>query len=145
MLTNDFIYVIITMEIKLKDKKLEKFENTPNPQQSIRFSENEINLLKEIETEAKKNKRSIAAQMKLGYENYIKKKSFIKLGIFQSKSRILYDCVYWTKDEIAEAIGPLPRTGEGGRCVSAAYTVDAKDPSEAKEKLAEAIGKGEFL
>ena len=71
--------------------------------------------------------------------------NMISLGIYTTKDGKHYDCHFLSDEKMARAIGPLPSPGPehvGARPV--AFEVEAESAQEAKQKLAEAIGPGNW-
>jgi len=69
----------------------------------------------------------------------------IPLGIYTTKDGKDYDCHFLPDGKIAKAIGPLPPPGPeyvGNR--PEAFEVEAESAQEAKQKLAQAIGPGNW-
>jgi len=67
----------------------------------------------------------------------------IELGIYTTKDGRDYDCHFLPDEKMAQAVGPLPSPGHvGARGV--AFEVEAKSEQEARQKLAEVIGPGNF-
>ena len=67
----------------------------------------------------------------------------IELGIYQAKDGKEYQCLFSPDEEIAEAIGPLPESGQS-RFRGTKFKVRAESKEKAKQKLAEAIGPGHW-
>jgi hypothetical protein len=69
----------------------------------------------------------------------------ISLGIYTAKDGKCYDCHFFPDEKTAQAVGPLPSPGPGHVGPrGAAFEVEAEYAQEAKQKLAEVIGQGNF-
>ena len=67
----------------------------------------------------------------------------INIGLYKTDDGTTYDCHYIPKDKLGQAIGPLPPAGQTG-ARGVAYTVNANNVMEAKQRLSDQIGTGHF-
>ena len=72
-----------------------------------------------------------------------KESETVELGICRTKDGKEYHCLFFPAKNKAEAIGPLLGPDQIGSC-GVAFKVHAVSKEEAKKKLADAIGQGEF-
>jgi hypothetical protein len=64
-----------------------------------------------------------------------------RLGVYTTVDGNMYDLHYFEEDELAQAVGPLPkRSGSAGVAVE----LIAESEEDAREKLIEALGPGTF-
>ena len=66
------------------------------------------------------------------------------IDLYRTKDGLLYDCQFIPDANLAQAVGPLPPPGQAG-ARGMAFEVEANSAEEARQKLAEVIGPGNYL
>jgi len=67
------------------------------------------------------------------------------LGCYRTRKGLEYDCQFITDINLAQAAGPLQPSIDPIGARGVAFKMQAESEEEAKQKLAEAIGSGDYI